>query len=98
MVKTIGPPPSPRAYHSANALGPRIFIFGGCDAKGSPMDDICVLDTSNLTWEYPNTTGTKPKRGHHSAAFVGTTLYIIGGWDGSKRKVLYSPIVFLVTL
>ena len=97
-MKTSGPTPSPRAYHSANPLGQRIFIFGGCDSKGTPMDDIYVFNASNFSWEYPTTTGTSPKRGHHAAAFVGTTLYIIGGWDGSRRKVFHYSIVFLLIL
>ncbi|KAF8492379.1 hypothetical protein F5888DRAFT_910078 [Russula emetica] len=83
-----GPGPSGRFNHTMTLIGSKLFVFGGCSAKG-PLNDIWALDldclNSNPFWEsYEPTPGNEkplPRRGHVSVT-IGDRIIIFGGYDG----------------
>lgn len=90
-VKIEGKPPNARTYHSAVAVGDRIIIFGGNDAKKS-FNSVHVLQkkagaADTWTWFHPCVVGTPPQaRTGHSAALVdGAKILINGGWDPQQE-------------
>ena len=42
--------PSARAWHTANAVGKFIFVFGGTGGRTHFYNDVHVLDTETLQW------------------------------------------------
>lgn len=67
-----GPTPMARGYHSATASedGTKLFIFGGI-SRGSPTNQLAVLDVASWTWDIPATTGNAPCPRFGSAMVVG---------------------------
>ena len=60
-------------------------MFRGGNGKDY-LNDLHVLNVDTLEWQKGNAAGNNPpQRANHSSAVIGTTLYIFGGWDGSKR-------------
>lgn len=89
-MKLEGKPPSARTYHSAVAVGDRVIIFGGNDAKKS-FNSVHVLQKAGVadtwTWFHPCVVGTPPQaRTGHSATLVGDSkILIFGGWDPQQE-------------
>ncbi|XP_067009770.1 kelch domain-containing protein 3 isoform X2 [Anabrus simplex] len=90
-VITQGEPPSYRDFHSATAVGSRMYIFGGRGDLNGPYhsqeevycSDIMYLDTINGRWYRPVTTGAIPiGRRSHSAFVYKGYLFIFGGYNG----------------
>lgn len=76
--------PGPRAAHSSNLIGSKLFVFGGWNGKQG-LNDLHCLDVDTLEWSIPTTTGSVPSTRNNHATFVhGSKLYIHGGHDGSK--------------
>ncbi|KAF8499852.1 hypothetical protein F5888DRAFT_1610700 [Russula emetica] len=83
-----GPGPSGRFNHTMTLIGSKLFVFGGCSAKG-PLNDIWALDldclNSNPFWEsYEPTPGNEkplPRSGHVSVT-NGDRIIVFGGYDG----------------
>lgn len=76
--------PGPRAAHSCNIIGNRIYVFGGWNGKAG-LQHLCVLDTDTMEWSQPETRGTPPSSRNNHATFVyDNRLYVHGGHDGSK--------------
>jgi len=77
-----GKPESARSSHSVNAVGHKIYIYGGEEVPRVAYDPhIQVYDLDNNTWtELNQVHGEVPhSRLAHAAAVVGDVLYIIGG-------------------
>ncbi|KAJ3323897.1 hypothetical protein HDU76_013524 [Blyttiomyces sp. JEL0837] len=87
---TSGTPPSPRRDHSAVLWGDKIYIYGGYnDATGEYLDDLYILDTITMRWDYLNVPGDQPPgplRGHASFVLWGN-LFIHGGQTVGGRCV-----------
>mmetsp|Transcript_655 Transcript_655/g.1124 ORF Transcript_655/g.1124 Transcript_655/m.1124 type:complete len:595 (+) Transcript_655:251-2035(+) len=78
-----GNPPSERGHHSCLSLGQYLVVFGGFDGETNRHYDLHVLDTVTMYWWAPTVTGKPPApRSSHTAAFVGTTMIIHGGYGG----------------
>lgn len=89
-LHTRGEPPTFRDFHSATAVGNRMYIFGGRGDRNGPhhsqmemyCPDIMYLDTENSKWYRPATLGEIPTgRRSHSAFLHGDYLYIFGGYN-----------------
>lgn len=83
-VPTSGEFPRRRIFHSASAIGNRMYIWGGHSADLFQVYDssIFFLDTSTLTWVRPRVHGLLPAtREDHSAFVYKGELYIFGGMD-----------------
>eukprot|EP01135_Chromosphaera_perkinsii_P004079 Nk52_evm10s268 gene=Nk52_evmTU10s268 len=86
--------PSAREGHTLTALGTMIYLFGGVqetEAYIGEDEEIWRYDTTKNIWEKLSVTGTRPHaRLNHSAAVVGTDLYIYGGYfEGNTLDDLY---------
>eukprot|EP01094_Clydonella_sp_ATCC50884_P029210 TRINITY_DN9067_c0_g1_i1.p1 TRINITY_DN9067_c0_g1~~TRINITY_DN9067_c0_g1_i1.p1 ORF type:complete len:487 (+),score=103.33 TRINITY_DN9067_c0_g1_i1:250-1710(+) len=85
--------PAARLYHSACAVGHRMFVFGGApDLKTTRADDpvfsdFYVLDTETLVWTNltDSMRGDRPSpRGSCTLSHWGQFLFLFGGYDGSQ--------------
>ena len=80
--------PSPRIYQTCSICkygnnSDMIFLFGGRDKKGMPLNDCWVLKNIKEKWEWekiPYRNGYEPqKRFQHTAIFFYNFLIVIGG-------------------
>ncbi|XP_071439603.1 kelch domain-containing protein 3 isoform X1 [Hetaerina americana] len=94
-VVTKGTPPSYRDFHSASAVGTKMYIFGGRGDVYGPYhsqeevysNEIVYLETLTSTWHCPSTEGEIPLgRRSHSAFVYKNHLYIFGGYNGIEDK------------
>lgn len=84
--------PSPRGYHTANLVQNMMIVVGGSDGRECFQDIWCLnLDAAVWTQVKPD---TLHRRLSHSAAQVGSYLFISGGHDGSE----YTPELLLFNL
>eukprot|EP00456_Euglypha_rotunda_P028414 TRINITY_DN2249_c0_g1_i7.p1 TRINITY_DN2249_c0_g1~~TRINITY_DN2249_c0_g1_i7.p1 ORF type:complete len:386 (-),score=35.75 TRINITY_DN2249_c0_g1_i7:95-1231(-) len=90
---TKGTGPSPRAGHTAIAVGSNILVFGGACCEGGPYtyyNDLYLLDTVKGVWDSLEIKGEKPSpRSQHNALLVGDTMILLGGYCG---KVVFNDI------
>ena len=70
---------TPRAYHTATLLSNgNIFIAGGFDETGAPLNSTEIFDTTALTFSPGPTMATH--RAHHTATLLGSgNVLIVGG-------------------
>jgi len=83
-------PPS-RTNHASAAVGKYMFMYGGNnnDENGRyrVLSDLCMLDTSTLTWSVPKTTGDIPEgRSGHTLTSIGRKVYLYGGGVWNERE------------
>jgi hypothetical protein len=68
------------------AVGRRIYWFGGYeDSRGwgtLPINNTFIYDVDTDTWSQSAVTSPS-RRANHAAVAIGTTVYVVGGWDGS---------------
>ncbi|KAI8475700.1 MAG: kelch repeat protein [Monoraphidium minutum] len=80
------PPPPARSYHAAAAAGGRVYIFGGCGAKGR-LADLWRYDPAAAAWaELPAApAGVLPRGGASLVADAsGGRLLVMGGFSGKE--------------
>lgn len=80
--------PGPRAAHSCDVIGTKLFLFGGWNGRCA-LGDLYVFDTQKLRWFHikqdPETCGRPPKaRNNHATATVGDKIFVHGGHDGTQ--------------
>lgn len=79
--------PGPRAAHSCDVIGNKLFLFGGWNGKCA-LGDLYVFDTQKLRWLHVKQdaeTCHPPKaRNNHATATVGDKIFLHGGHDGSQ--------------
>ena len=97
-LRTIeGRAPMPRCYHCATAIGSKLVIFGGNNAKES-FADLAYLDCTptvsapdTWSWHWPSISGAGPRaRTGATATAIGDRFVLyVGGWDPNTgtRKV-----------
>ena len=51
--------PGPRAAHSCNLIGTKLWLFGGWNGR-TGLNDLAMLDTETMDWTAPYTTGMCP--------------------------------------
>jgi len=67
------------ARHTSVIVGDKVFTFGGFDGT-SNFYELGVLDLNTMEWNYPEVRGRPPiARTNHTAAVVGSKMYIYGG-------------------
>ena len=94
--------PEDREGHTASVVGKQIFIFGGTwtdeDDNTIYMNDLHILDTTQLRWRRPSTSGVAPiEREGHTAAPVGTRVFIFGGtWVDDEETSIYLNDLFVL--
>ncbi|XP_028969148.1 kelch domain-containing protein 3 [Galendromus occidentalis] len=94
FVEYKGTPLSHRDFHSACAIGTRMYIFGGRGDLDGPFhtdveiycNRLAYFDTETLRWCYPEKRGDiPPGRRSHSAFVYNGELYIFGGYESNKK-------------
>jgi hypothetical protein len=97
-VDTRGLPPPARWTHSACVVGSGMYVFGGFYGYGGQgatgrFNDLWRLDLERLVWAEitPGDDSAPPPsvRSHHSAAVIGTKMYVFGGAD--EQRVQQQP-------
>jgi DNA-binding CsgD family transcriptional regulator/N-acetylneuraminic acid mutarotase len=74
--------PIPVTYVSAIAIGTDVYIPGGCDAEGTPMNAFEVYDVLTDSWREASRL-PKP-RCAYALATLDDMIYLFGGWDGQR--------------
>eukprot|EP00403_Amphidinium_massartii_P044184 CAMPEP_0178456924 /NCGR_PEP_ID=MMETSP0689_2-20121128/46746_1 /TAXON_ID=160604 /ORGANISM="Amphidinium massartii, Strain CS-259" /LENGTH=777 /DNA_ID=CAMNT_0020083147 /DNA_START=45 /DNA_END=2376 /DNA_ORIENTATION=- len=82
-------PPS-RYRHSAVVYGCCMFVFGGVDKRQARFADLCEFNFDTRSWARVKTYGEAPTaRTFHRAVMYGGCMYILGGFDGTRRNDMY---------
>jgi hypothetical protein len=82
-------PPS-RYRHSAVVYGCCMFLFGGVDKRQARFADLCEFNFDTRSWSKLKTYGDPPSaRTFHQAVIYGGCMYILGGFDGTRRNDMY---------
>ena len=93
---------TPRAQHTAAAVGRHLYVFGGLDLQLDTVLDNCYsLDTEYNVWH--RVPDMLSPRADHSAIFYKGKIYICGGWNeenGNGRTLVpsiecYDPVTSL---
>ena len=75
--------PDARAAHSCNVIGKYLYVFGGWNGRKA-LNDLHILDTEELRWISPETSGKLPAcRNNHTTAVVANKIFVHGGHDGN---------------
>ena len=75
--------PKARAEHSCCKIGANeVAIFGGW--AGRPMNDLWSFNFVDMEWRVLVSSGIQPRpRYRHTAEFIGSNMYILGGSDNN---------------
>jgi len=74
--------PTPVAYISAVAIGPEVYVPGGCDAESTPTRLVEVYDALTDSWR--EASPLPEPRCAYALAMLDQRLYLFGGWDGEQ--------------
>ncbi|KAL1827399.1 hypothetical protein ACET3Z_005811 [Daucus carota] len=87
-IKPAGEPPSPRAAHTAAAVGTMVVFQGGIGPAGHSTDDLYVLDMSNDQFKWHRVVvqgeGPGPRYGHVMDLVAQRFLVTVSGNDGKR--------------
>ena len=87
--------PTPRSEIAATNIGDDIFVIGGFDKSGEPVDAVEVYNVKNNSWK---SIAPMPQGVHHTAAAsYNAKIYVVGGfisreWIPSNQLFIYDPI------
>ena len=86
---SAGTAPSPRSFHKMVSVGTKLYVFGGCGAKGR-LADLYSYDVPTKTWtQLPG----HDIGGRGGAGFVAvpseSALYVVGGFAGKEMNDVY---------
>jgi N-acetylneuraminic acid mutarotase len=74
--------PGPRAAHSCEINGKKIYLFGGWNGKKA-LNDLFIFNLETFKWFEPEVTGLKPGlRNNHATCSHGKYIYLHGGHNG----------------
>lgn len=84
----VGEPPSPRAAHTATAVGTMVVIQGGIGPAGHSTDDLYVLDLNHSKFKWHRVVvqgpGPGPRYGHVMDLIAQRYLVTVSGNDGKR--------------
>ncbi|KAL3531398.1 hypothetical protein ACH5RR_010720 [Cinchona calisaya] len=87
-LRPAGEPPSPRAAHSATAVGTMVVFQGGIGPAGHSTDDLYVLDLTNDKFKWHRVVvqgqGPGPRYGHVMDLVAQRYLVTVSGNDGKR--------------
>ncbi|GLC37373.1 hypothetical protein PLESTB_001594300 [Pleodorina starrii] len=86
-LEAQGPLPPKRSYHTMTAVGPKLYVFGGCGEQGR-LNDAHEYDTSTNTWRQLAAPSAEAVPGRGGSCLVagpdGRALYVIAGFCGRE--------------
>ncbi|KAF9984044.1 hypothetical protein BGZ65_001067, partial [Modicella reniformis] len=104
----VGPPPTERYFHSANAYKNMIVFFGGMGPSSNTptdqpqdlvvYDDVKILDLELLQWRQvriPSSSHAPKPRYAHLSSISGNKLVIIGGQDIGNQYIEEASVLDL---
>lgn len=80
-LSPMGEGPPPLSRHSSAILGNRLYVFGGCNDKGT-FNNLYVLNIEEMMWSEVHVAGPyviRPRSGHSSTAISDEEFLVIGG-------------------
>jgi len=83
VVDAKGVAPQPRCGCAAQVVGKHLFVFGGYTKDGH-TNEMYKFDMETRTWESVEARDKPNSRAYLQAAVVNGTMFIFGGYDGSK--------------
>ncbi|KAF8392524.1 hypothetical protein HHK36_022867 [Tetracentron sinense] len=87
-IRPAGDPPSPRAAHTAAAVGTMVVFQGGIGPAGHSTDDLYVLDLTNDKFKWHRVVvqgqGPGPRYGHVMDLVAQRYLVTVSGNDGKR--------------
>uniref|UniRef100_A0A1B0D946 Host cell factor Kelch-repeats domain-containing protein n=1 Tax=Phlebotomus papatasi TaxID=29031 RepID=A0A1B0D946_PHLPP len=84
IPETQGERPPPRESHTCvlwqdSNKRSHLVIYGGM--SGCRLGDLWLLDTEEMTWMRPVTSGKAPlPRSLHTSTLIGNRMFVFGGW------------------
>ncbi|EIE23784.1 galactose oxidase [Coccomyxa subellipsoidea C-169] len=90
ILAPVPQPLPPCAGHAMVAWGSKLLVLGGhMKAKDARKDlQVSAFDTQATTWALLEPSGAPPtSRGGHSATIIGSSVFIFGGEDSSRRPL-----------
>mmetsp|Transcript_4030 Transcript_4030/g.7750 ORF Transcript_4030/g.7750 Transcript_4030/m.7750 type:complete len:348 (+) Transcript_4030:58-1101(+) len=86
-----GTPPAARSFHKMLPLGDKLYVYGGCSAKGR-LADLHCYDCTTDSWSFlSDPPESMPGRG--GAGFVASSdsksLFVVGGFIGQESNAVY---------
>jgi len=87
--------PTPRPEITASNIGDDIYVIGGYDKSGDPLDVVEVYNVKNNSWK---SIAPLPRVLHHAAAAsYDGKIYVVGGfiareWIPTNQLFIYDPI------
>jgi hypothetical protein len=60
---SIGTPPFERANHTAIIVDSKLYIYGGHDYAGTPLNDVVIYDIERTCWIHSSFRRTLPRKG-----------------------------------
>lgn len=73
--------PAARSGHCAATDGLQMSIMGG-DIKSSLANDVWKLDLTTYIWTPISTNSPPSIRKNHACLYMGSAMYLFGGFDG----------------
>jgi len=77
--------PTPRAYSAAVCVDDKIYVFGGCNQMGKPMDAVESFNFETRTWKVLQS--LKVKRAQPNALVFNGKIVVIGGCKEMNEPV-----------
>jgi hypothetical protein len=66
-------------------MGSKLFVFGGLDAQGNPLDSGAIYDKATDAWTMlPRGANLPSARQLATAIWTGLRVYVVGGYDASS--------------
>lgn len=77
--------PTKRVYSSPVIYNDNIYVIGGCDIKGTPLDAFEMYDADKRSWK--SLPAMPTKRAGTSAVVVGSKIVVLGGVSNSQNPL-----------
>ena len=102
-VRVQGSKPAPRAFHTANALGNRMVVFGGSSMVEPPtwwaLNDLWMFKSTESFWERCCAVGEPPPaRAAHSAVMLTAPRAALVVFGGTTARTAFSMTLGSSTL
>jgi hypothetical protein len=78
--------PTKRVYGAAAVQGDRLFVFGGCDIRGRPLDAADMFDTKAMKWQSLKKMQS-PRASFNAVSLTDERVAVIGGVDALQKPV-----------
>jgi len=82
-----GKKPTQRLAHSSCVVGNNLWIIGGYSSSARRLNDLHILNTSQLVWSQPRYSGSLRERAGHTSVLIDSLVLVFGGYDNHEMKL-----------